>query len=90
VIALCSIPNHRKSCKFIQCLNKEKRGENKGVRRIKIKIRGEFNLIHNFIRNVNFICYFIPQHSVYEYNIFKGFINFLYFVNLYGYGNTDN
>lgn len=52
-------------------------------------MRGEFNLTHNFIRNANFICYFIPQHLRYEYNIFKGFINFLYFVNLYGYRNTE-
>jgi hypothetical protein len=29
VIALCSKPKHRKRCKFIQCLNKEKRDEDK-------------------------------------------------------------
>jgi ribosomal protein S26 len=86
-IALYSKPNHRKSCKFIQYLNKGKRDEDKSIKRIKIKIKVEFNLIHNFILNANFIRYFIPQHLM--YNIFKLFINSLYFINLYGYRNTE-
>jgi hypothetical protein len=48
-LVLCSKPKRRKSCKFIQCLNKEKRDEDKSIKRIKIKMRGEFNLIHNLI-----------------------------------------
>ena len=48
-------------------------------------MRGEFNLIHNFILNANFICYFIPQLLL--YNTLKAFINFLYFINLNGYRN---
>jgi len=38
VIAVCSIPNHIKSCKCIKCLNKENRDENEGIKRIKIKM----------------------------------------------------
>jgi len=86
VIALCSKPNHRKSCKFIQCFNKYKSDEDNSIKRIKIKMRGEFNLIHNFILNANFICCFITQLLIYD--ILKAFINFLYFINLYGYRNT--
>ena len=57
------------------------------MKRINIKMRGEFTLIHNFILNAIFICYFIPKRLM--CNIFKGFKNFLYLIILYGYRNTE-